>query len=246
MGAILNNTVYEMPITVNSDICTFGNIKISQLMKLHEKIGELHLNVFGTESEKLRKTCGAAFIFTKCNILVHRPPLENEEIILKTWCSELKGVRFTRNYQTFDKIGNALTEAKCEVTTIDVESRKIIRPSAIPGFDCFLYNNEQENSCEKPQKIELPDDLQFVGVKKIETSDFDDNGHVNNTVYADIMCEFLHEGFNLSEIKGFNINFISEVLDCEKMSIYRCDTADGLKFLGKLADREVFRGQILV
>lgn len=244
MGAILNNTVYEMPITVNSDICTLGKIKISKLMKLHEKIGELHLNVFGTESKTLRDSCGAAFIFTKCNILVHRLPLENEEIVLKTWCSELKGVRFTRNYQTFDSLGNALTEAKCEVTTIDIVSRKIIRPSTIPGFDGFLYNNEQENSCEKPQKIELPEELPFVGVKKIEKSDFDDNNHVNNTVYADIMYKFLPREVDFGAVKGFSINFVSEVLDCEEISVYRCDVKNGVKFLGKLADREVFRGQI--
>ena len=244
MGAILNNTAYEMKVSVDSDLCKNGEIKISALMKLHEKIGELHLNIFGSKSDVLRTKHNVAFIFTKTAILIHRLPLENEEITLKTWCSELKGVRFTRNYQTFDSLGNPLTEAKCEVTTIDIVSRKIIRPSTIPGFDGFLYNNEQENSCEKPQKIKLPEELPFVGVKKIEKSDFDDNNHVNNTVYADIMYKFLPREVDFGAVKGFSINFVSEVLDCEEISVYRSAVKNGVKFLGKLADREVFIGQI--
>ena len=244
MGAILNNTAYEMKVSVDSDLCKNGEIKISALMKLHEKIGELHLNVFGSKSDVLRTKHNVAFIFTKTAILIHRLPLENEEITLKTWCSELKGVRFTRNYQTFDSLGNPLTEAKCEMTTIDMVSRKIVRPSSIPGFDGFLYNDELANGCDSPKKIVLPETLMTAGVHKAEISDIDSNHHVNNTVYADILMDALPDSFKNAKAQSLEINFVSEVLEQEEIKVSTALENNEFFVLGVASDRECFRGKV--
>lgn len=244
MGAILNNTAYEMRVSVDSDACTQGKIKISALMKLHEKIGELHLNVFGSNSDALRNEHNVAFIFTKTAILIHRLPLCNEEIIVKTWCSELKGVRFIRNYQTFDGFGNVLTEAKCEITTIDMVSRKIVRPASIPGFDGFLYNDELTNGCDSPKKISLPETLTATGVHKAKNSDIDSNHHVNNTVYADILMDALPDAFKETKAQSLEINFVSEVLEQEEIKVLAALENNEFFVLGVASDREVFRGKV--
>lgn len=244
MGAILNNTAYEMPAKVTADRCKDGNLKISELMKLHERIGELHLNVFGSDSETLRNEHHIAFVFTKARILIHRLPGENEDITVRTWCSELKGARFIRNYQTFGGDGSVLTESKCEVTVIDMISRKITRPSAIPGSEDFLYNNELENGCERPKKLNLPENMTAVGVHKADDRDIDDNQHVNNTVYADIMAAFTPDNYREKAVRSVEISFISEVLPHEDVAVFSAESQDGVLFSGSADGRAVFSGAL--
>lgn len=244
MGAILDNTAYEQHLSMSSDRCSNGKIKLSELMKLHEKIGELHLNVFGSDSNELRNDHHVAFIFTKIAILVHRLPRENESIVLRTWCSGLKGVRFTRNYQSFDSDGNVLTESKCEMTIIDLKSRRIVRPISLPGFEGHLYNDEIENRCEAPKKIALPDDMTVIGTHRADDRDIDQNGHVNNTVYADIMTQFIPEEYSGSDIKSIEINYISEVLPHEEIKLSTSSCDGQVVFSGATDNRTVFSGVI--
>lgn len=241
MGAILNNTAFEWQITVTShEVDQFNRLKLSALMKLQQEIGERHLNVFGTKSDDLRKEQKVAFIFTKMNILVHRLPKAYEKVMLRTWCSELKGVRFTRNYVLFDELGQRLTEAKAEVTAINLDTRRLVRPKEIHGFEGFLYNDEQENGAQYPQKISVLSADGPMFERKVVTSDIDDNGHVNNTVYVDMATDCLSKEVLTADIKGFEINFKNEVFLSEVINITVEDIADGYAFCGKVADKECF------
>lgn len=241
MGSIFDNTAYEMNTKILPEVCTLGKIKISELMMLHQQIGEKHLNAFGTTSADMRAKQNIAFIFTKARIVIHRLPQENEEITVRTWCSELKGVRFTRNYQTFDKIGNALTEAKCEVTTINLETRKIVRPASIEGFADFLYNNELANACEAPQKIDAIDNAQRVSQRKASAETIDFNSHVNNTMYADFAMSIIPDITELGEPQSVDINFINEVMPNEIIDLYLASVEDKtLVVTGRVGDETPF------
>ncbi|MBE6799194.1 MAG: hypothetical protein E7525_05415 [Ruminococcaceae bacterium] len=244
MSAIFDDTAYEMSVKILPEVCTSGKIKISQLMMLHQQIGEKHLNVFKTSSEKMRNEQNLAFIFTKAAILIQRLPLENEEITVRTWCSELKGVRFTRNYQTFDKNGEVLTECKCEVTTIDLESRRIVRPSSINGLDDFLYNNILINNCESPRKLSASNEVSLVKTIKVTDENIDFNNHVNNTVYADMMVSILPKGRKEEPAKEVYINFVNEVLSGEMIELYALTNASEHVVHGKVGDKTVFLGEI--
>ncbi len=220
MGAVLNKTAYEWNITVSGyDVDMYKRLTLSALMKYHQEIGEKHLGVFGTDSNTLTETQKIAFIFTKIGIKIHRLPSLNEKITLCTWCSELKGVRFTRNYVTTDENGKVLTEAKGEVATIDLVTRKIIRPKNIVGFESFLYNDTLENGCEYPEKIDFTATLYENQTRKIRFSDLDYNGHVNNTVYASICMDLLPKEIVKKPIKSFVINFKNEIIQDELLNL---------------------------
>lgn len=244
MGTIFDKTAYEITLKILPEVCTSGKIKISQLMMLHQNIGEQHLNAFGTTSQKMRDEQNLAFIFTKAAILIHRLPQEGEEITLRTWCSELKGVRFTRNYQTFDKNGVRLTECKCEVTTINLESRRIVRPSTINGFDDFLYNNELENLCNAPRKLSISDDLTLAKTVFITDEFIDFNNHVNNTVYADMMVSVVPDEKKSTPVKEVYINFVNEVLLNEEIELFITTSDENHRVCGKIMGKLVFIGEM--
>lgn len=244
MGEILNKTAYEWEVTVTSfEVDMFDRLKVSALMKYQQEIGERHLNVFGTTTEGMRREQNLSFIFTKMNIGINRLPRSEERITVRTWCSELRGVRFTRNYVIFDKNGNVLTSAKAEVTTLDLNTRKIVRPTSILGFDGFLYNDELENSVEYPEKITVPQTVNSTVLREVRFSDIDYNGHVNNTVYADMVFDCLPLDVLKGGVKGFEINFVNEVLPNEALQL-SVENLDGFVVLGAVGDRQSFIARV--
>ncbi len=241
MGVILEKTAYQWDFPVSTaEVDMFDRLKISALMKRQQEIGELHLIEFGTSSDKMREEQGIAFIFTKMNIKVTRLPKSKENVTLTTWCSGLKGVRFTRNYVLRDELGVVLTEAKAEVTAIDLNTRKIVRPREINGFQDFLYNEDLENTCPYPEKLTFFSESDKTYSRDVRFSDIDFNGHVNNTVYADISFDALPIKALENAIKGFEINFINEAVLGETVEVSVSSDDDGLMVSGKTDAHDCF------
>ncbi len=245
MGTIFDKTAFQWQFFVSTfEVDMYDRMKISALMKRQQEIGELHLIEFGTNSDKMRAEQGFAFIFTKMNIKVTRLPKSKESVTLTTWCSGLKGVRFTRNYVLRDENGEILTEAKAEVTTIDLVSRKIVRPREIKGFEDFLYNETLENHCEYPKKLTIVGENAELQSRSVRFSDIDFNGHVNNTVYADMAFDALPSELVRSTVKGFEVNFINEAMLGQTLEISTVAEADGYSVLGKTDQHECFAVKI--
>lgn len=247
MGCILDKTAFEWDFRVTSfDVDTFNRLRLSSLMKYQQEIGGMHLFEFGTTSERMAKEQNLAFIFTKMNIAIHQLPKAQDKVIMRTWCSGLKGVRFTRNYLLFDENRKLLTEAKVEVTTLDLKTRKIVRPNEINGFSDFLYNDELENMADAPTKLTVPDKLEAVYTRPVRFSDIDYNGHVNNTVYADMSLDCLDPKVLNTPIKGFQINFISEVMPNETVSVGVASQDGDYVFTGNTPDRQCFVARLII
>lgn len=246
MGCILEKTAYERNITVsNLDVDRYNRLKLSSLLMFHQEIGELHLNEFGTTSDYMQNELGLAFVFTKIKAKIHRLPLLDEKVKLTTWCSELKGIRFYRNYRLEAENGSVLTETKAEVICLDLKTRKPVRPNLITGFDDFLYNSELENSCEKPQKLSIPDGNCSILTRPVEESDIDRNGHVNNTIYAQISVDCLNEKELELPLKSFEINYINEVFSGEKINLKIFDEPDGKFILGEVSGNPSFTSKFI-
>ena len=246
MGCILDKTAFEWEFHITSfDVDTFNRLKLSSLMKYQQEIGGMHLFEFGTTSSKMAKEQNLAFIFTKMSIAIQHLPKAQDKVVMRTWCSGLKGVRFTRNYLLFDENRNLLTAAKVEVTTLDLLTRKIVRPSEINGFSDFLYNDELENPADAPIKLTVPEGIESVYTRPVRFSDIDYNGHVNNTVYADMSLDCLSREALKASPKGFSINFVSEVLPDETVMVSAVETADGYTFVGTANDRQSFIAKLM-
>lgn len=218
-----------------------GRLKLSCLLYLQQLTCEEHTDIFGLPGDVIREKLGLAFVFTKLRVNVLRQPLLNEKIVVKTWCSELKGVRFTRNFRvTLQNSGELLTEGKTELTVIDLETRRLVRPANVPEFSTFLYNDTEQNGCEYPQKLSC--DFCACGTfqKRITEKDIDCNRHVNNTVYADMVTEAWGEKYFASNINSFEINYLHEVLPFETVDITFSDLNGEVLACGNVGDKQSF------
>lgn len=245
MSAVLDRSAYEWTAPVTGfEVDMFNRMKISALMKRQQEIGEKHLLEFGSSAESLRDRQGVAFVFTKAEMVIRSLPAAKEVVTLTTWCSSLKGARFTRNFVLRGSAGGVLTECKIEVTTIDLKTRKIVRPTGIAGFEEFLYNDEIEISCPYPQKLHFDGDFSNAQTRISRFSDIDVNGHVNNTVYADMVQDCLTTEQLARPITGFAINFINEMLLGETLEIAKIKTDGGFLFAGRVQNHNCFTARL--
>ena len=82
------------------------------------------------------------------------------------------------------------------------------------GFDIGAPDGHQ------PGKLMLPEELPYVGSRPVYYSDIDYNGHLNNAVYGDILCDFLPGGMFGKRILEAQVNYLSETRFGETLKLY--------------------------
>jgi acyl-ACP thioesterase len=69
--------------------------------------------------------------------------------------------------------------------------------------------------------------LELIGERKIVYSDLDYNMHMNNTRYADMLCDFMPYD-KIPNIRGISLSYLHEAAFGNTVKVYRSD--DGEKF----------------
>ncbi len=119
-----------------------------------------------------------------------RPLAWNERINIRTWHRPTKGAAVHRDFSMTDAGGQAVGQATSTWVLADVETYKLIRLSQITEME----GKDGGTLCgtELLGKLRLPDEMQRGEERLLRYSETDINGHVNNTHYADYVCDALH------------------------------------------------------
>ena len=85
-----------------------------------------------------------------------------------------------------------------------------------------------------PQKrflsFSIPDDeLELLGERRIVYSDLDYNMHMNNTRYADMLCDFMPLE-DIPKIKGMSLSYLHEAALGDTVKVYTKKTDDRYSF----------------
>ena len=78
-----------------------------------------------------------------------------------------------------------------------------------------------------PIRFRIPaiGEMSLVGTRRIVYSDLDYNGHMNNTHYPDMLCDFT-EGITSREVTGFSLSYLQEAAYGRNLSVYRSDLGE--------------------
>lgn len=243
-------------VTVENAVCRFDTVietyladrydrlKISSLMRLFQEAGEKHITAEGSPSSLLCEKYNAAYVISRSSIKIHSLPHGGDTVTVSTWCSGISGARLLRNYSLCGKDGTLLAEAKSEFTLIDLEKRKIIRPGNIPEIARAGYTSAPENGCPDVEKLCFSADDGTETERKIVYSDIDRNGHLNNTVYYDIMYDLLPEEYTAKLPGHIAINFTGEAYIGETLTVKTAVSQDAARFCGTVGGRNCFCGRI--
>ncbi len=207
--------------TINS------NMRLENILKYQQQAGEDQLEVFNLGYNELCRR-GYAFVVTNAKVIINRMPKYLDEITLVTWNRGIKGAKYFRSYNWYDKNGELLVESSTIFVIVDVKEHKLRKPDCITVG--IPYDFDRQNAAENPKKVFLPDEDIFkkVGEKRIVFSELDGNGHLNNAFYSNFLTDFT-PNIEHKQITEFSIDFISEARLNDIVNVYSA-TKDGVTY----------------
>ena len=176
---------------------------------------------FGPSYDELLDS-GRALMVSRMDIEILEPPLMEEPVQASTWPVLPKGAVIHRCYE-ISRDGKILARGSSDWALVDSESRRILRMTAetfpnyrygdyVPLFDKKLHIDK-----------ETADAMEDAGVHRVTLRDCDCNGHVNNTYYADILCDLIPELYDYEHhwVRSVRLHFAKEAPLGSEISIRR-------------------------
>ena len=193
------------------------------LLEMLSDISMLHGVKAGQTSTDGRSA--VSWIVLGWRVKVHRRPSMFSTVSAYTWAQKHGHVRANRDYLVCDENGEMIAEATSEWTPIDTKTGKFLRitPELIGAFD------------PEPEEVNFPGykfpplrrfELKLDMTKRVElnTSMFDYNRHVHNSIYLVLAEQILPEEVLQGGIDELEIVYKMEITQMQPVSLeYKCD-----------------------
>ncbi len=135
---------------------------------------------------------GKALMLARVDLAIPEEIFLDEELVASSWPCQSSRATFLRNY-TLQRNGRTVAIADTQWSLVDIESRKILKVSDA-DFSNYWTGKHRLLIGEKFKIAkETTESMREVGSKTVSYSDLDYNGHMNNTYYLDVLCNFIPE-----------------------------------------------------
>ena len=207
-----------------------GCVRAAAYMRFMQETAYRHMAAAGPSAETLREA-GRAFLLCRITLSVYKSLRQGDIIEDVTWANESAGVNFGRSFNVYHN--NMLAaEAQSVWMLYDFINGHILRAQEVQ----LNYGTDEVLELELPRRLSLPDGVEptLEGVRTAEYADIDENRHVNNTVYADLLCGRTPEiASGDAHISSLYINFCNQWRCDEEIRIYRAQS-DGIYYFKTL------------
>lgn len=218
-------------------------ITLSSLMRHSQQMGSDHLARQGLDYNRLRAD-GMVFLVAKLRIDILRRPCFGERLAITTVPRQPKGAQFIRDtyFDTF--VGERLAQVSIAWTLIDPNTRKILRPSVFDRYGFQMSPNDGESITG--YRIHRPAGDEISHMRQAKYSDLDYNLHVNNAVYADIICDCMPLDWMFRrEIRTFGILYRHEITANQAIEMAVVQEADRFYTAGEVAGKRCFEAELV-
>lgn len=197
---------FTINLTVpESDCEQDGNLKLSAMLEYFTQLATGHYEARSLSRDKLESE-NFRFLLLQTAVKIYRLPKAEENLVLKTWEIGFEGIYFDRAYEIFAESGEKLISADGHWILTDLKHR-ILSPKKFP----YSVNNgvEPDIKCQKMSKYSFSDFTSGI-IHKVTDDSIDLNGHVHNTVYADVAGEYMPTDFRNKKWCEMQINWRNE------------------------------------
>lgn len=207
------------------DVGPDRRLRLSNQLRLQQEAGELHFQEGGLGFNELVKL-GMTFVITRLRTRIHRAPVLGEEVDLTTWHRNTKGAQFFRAYEFRAASGELLVESVSAFAVVDPSTHRLLRPTVFTSLGVGEQPG-RSGSCPDPVKLSLPEGMTPAHSHRVGWSDLDYNGHLNNAVYADILCDSAPGGMTGKRLTEVEIAYLHEGLEGETIALKTLLTPGG-------------------
>lgn len=208
-----------------------AKLKIDYLVEIIQSLGEIDSKKYGIDNKSVMEKGFAWILISQGFEIINELPTYNDTIIVKTWNSGTKGVKFFREnlvYKNEISEENLFLKNSSEWIIVDSKTHFPKKPSEI--FDIKLYKDKLDLSkaleYKTPSVKNINKSDSFCTSYKVQLSDLDSNIHFHNVDYIKLCINKLAEFENLNpnnqhlQIKNFSITYKAEIKLGEEVKIF--------------------------
>ena len=177
---------------------------------------------FGYDDMNERHTM---WVLSRMKIRINRYPVWGDQVKVETWHRGMDRLFGLRDFRVLDDDGNVLGIATTAWLILDSRTKRPVRT----GVEVLNHSQGDKSVFEgKLEKIDLPDDLEVKSRRRVQFSDLDIMGHVNNVKYMEWCIDTdITEIKPERDIRELEINFMHEALLEDLMVISGSNRNDG-------------------
>jgi acyl-ACP thioesterase len=177
---------------------------------------------------KYLMTIKRSWVLSRLAIEMEEMPSQHEQYTIETWVESAMKFFTSRNFCVSDGNGKVYGYGRSIWAMIDTETRQ---PTDIYSIDNGAINNwiVDDKPCpiEKGGRVKMSDSATLVRSIDIHYNDIDINGHVNSVKYIEHVLDLWDiDWYREHRLKRFEIAYVAEAHQCEKLSFYREQSAE--------------------
>ena len=142
-----------------------------------------------------------------------------EDITVRTWTCESRGYSFSRFYDIW-RGDELIASADTTWALVSIADRQLCRSDSFE----LGFSHEPPIDIGIPTRFRVPKNeaMALLGERRIVYSDLDYNMHMNNTKYADMLCDFLPYE-RIGDIRGISMSYLHEAAFGDTVKVYRIE-----------------------
>ncbi len=196
----------------------------SALVTYLQETANEHLIHIGISLDDLRDRYSLAFILGSISVRAYEPLFSGEAIEVQTWTCGERGFRHNRCFRVL-RDGKTVAEATSVWALVNLLDGSLVKVEDMP------YRIEPEEAIslsDLPPRLKIPTlaEMELAGERRIVYSDIDYNGHMNNTRYPDMLCDFIPE-MRESRVTGMVLSYRKEAAFGHTLRVFRAKNEDG-------------------
>lgn len=231
---------YEEEFTVYQFECDpWNRMKPGAMLRRVQEIGTAQSEALGLDEEMYNRT-HTVFMLSRISLEVYQPPVVGQKVTIQTRAYGPKRAVYYRVTSILDENGNKLCEADSRWVLVDTETRRILRKEPEGFVNPFAEEPQEEHDMDMPSPGKQEAAYELLAGYSI----CDVNRHINNTHYADILCDCLPiERLESSFVKKMLLFFRTEIGLGERFKVSRAQADEhGYYFQAEMEGKKVFEG----
>lgn len=219
----MNETLTRSFAVDSRDTDLHGLCRPSALLGMLQQMATEHAAYIGLSRSELLEKYKCVWLLARTWFRLNRPIYHDQQLTITTWT---RGVTGAVSYRDFDIFvdGEQIGEAVTSWVLADVNTRTLLRMHKIPEVVDVVRPERVKTM--KLSRLTMPEEMPELTTRRVQYSDTDINGHMNNTRYIDVACDSI--GFET--MRG---RFLAQA----QLSYSReCFAGSLLHILGKQAD----------
>lgn len=200
----------------DTDACGF--VRPSRLLEYMQETANLQCRDYGMDLNDLFYQKGLGFLLSRSRIRIDAPLCAYEEIEVRTWCPPSRALSFLRNFQVL-RNGSVVAEALTTWGLMDARRKALIK---VADFDGEFPSGDPLDEATLPKRVCIGagTEMPVVGHRRILYSDLDFNRHMNNTRYADMLCDHIPD-MEGKYVSSLSLSYLREAAFGDDMTVCR-------------------------